>query len=208
MEQIDTLVATTRRVRAFEPLYRAGSPFKSLYAIRLGSFKTVVVSEEGREQVTGFQVPAELLGLDGVDNDTHTVTAVALEDSTVCVIPYARLEEVSIQVPALRRQIFRAMSREIVHDHDVMMMLGSMRAEQRVASFLLDLSRHHVARGYAASEFRLRMTREDIGSFLGMKLETVSRILSRFDEDELLTVQKRLIRILNIDGLNAVLSYH
>jgi CRP/FNR family transcriptional regulator len=148
----------------------------------------------------------EIIGLDGIDIDRHTVNVVALEDSEVCVIPYVRLEEVSARVPALRRHIHRTMSREIVRDHGVMMLLGSMRAEERVAAFLLNLSKRFVARGYAAAELRLRMTREEIGSYLGLKFETVSRVLSKFHEDGLLSVQKRLIGILEIQGLQEAMD--
>ena len=190
-----------RRIKRGEALYQAGDPFRSLYAVRLGFFKSFVVTEDGRSQITGFQMAGDLLGLDGIDTDAHTLSAVALEDSDVCVFPYALLETASSRVQALQRQLHRAMSREIVREHGIMMLLGTMRAEERVAAFLLNLSQRFMARGYAGGEFNLRMTREEIGSYLGLKLETVSRILSRFQECGLITTRNRYVRILNKVGL-------
>ena len=206
LDYVNDLIYTRKRVKAGEALYQAGTPFKSLYAVRTGFFKSYVVSEDGRDQVTGFQMAGEIIGLDGIHEDRHTLNVVALEDSEVCVIPYVRLEEVSAKIPELRRQVHRTMSREIARDHGVMMLLGSMRAEERVAAFLLNLSQRFLARGYASSEFHLRMTREDIGSYLGMKLETVSRVFSKFHEDGILSVRKRQICILNLAGLKEVLG--
>jgi CRP/FNR family transcriptional regulator, anaerobic regulatory protein len=190
-----------RRVKRGEALYQAGDSFRSLYAVRLGFFKSFVVTEDGRSQITGFQMAGDLLGLDGIDTEAHSLSAVALEDSDVCVFPYAQLETSSSHVPALQRQLHRAMSREIVREHGIMMLLGTMRAEERVAAFLLNLSQRFMARGYAGGEFNLRMTREEIGSYLGLKLETVSRILSRFQECGLITTRNRYVRILNKVGL-------
>ena len=181
MDSANELVYTRKRIKAGESLYQAGDAFKSLYSVRTGFFKSYVITVGGRVQVTGFQMSGEIIGVDGIDNDEHTINVAALEDSEVCVIPYVRLEEISARVPALRRQVHRVMAREIVRDHGVMLLLGSMRAEERVAAFLLNLSKRFVARGYAASEFHLRMKREEIGSYLGLKLETVSRIFSKLN---------------------------
>lgn len=201
MDQLDTLVHTRRRIKRGETLYRAGDPFQSLYAVRSGFFKTYVITEDGREQVTGFQMAAEIVGMDGMGNDFHNLYAVALEDSEVCVIPYTHLEELAGQVRGLQRQFHRIMSREITHDQGVMMMLGSMRAEERLAAFLINLSHRFVARGYASSEFNLRMKREEIGSYLGLTFETVSRIFSKFQNDDLIRVHQKHIEILDIVGL-------
>ncbi|MCL4801239.1 MAG: fumarate/nitrate reduction transcriptional regulator Fnr [Burkholderiales bacterium] len=206
IEQLDQLVYTRRRVRRGENIYRAGDPFASLYAIRSGFFKSNVILEDGRDQVTGFHMPGEIMGLDGISADRHACNATALEDSEVCVIPFARLEETSHQVRSLQRQFHKVMSREIVRDQGVMMLLGSMRAEERLAAFLLNLSQRFVARGYSPAEFHLRMTREEIGSYLGLKLETVSRIFSKFQEEGLVSVQQKHIRILHVDGLRALLG--
>ena len=204
--KVDELVYTRRRVKRGEALYRAGDRFNSIYALRSGYFKSCVVLEDGRDQVTGFYMPGEILGMDGISTEVHNLNTVALEDSEVCVIPFSRLEEVSSTMPGLQRQVHKVMSREIVRDQGVMMLLGSMRAEERVAVFLLNLSQRFVARGYSPSEFHLRMTREEIGSYLGLKLETVSRIFSRFQDEGLVGVQQKHIRILNVSGLKQILG--
>ena len=204
--RVDELVYTRRRVKRGESLYRAGDRFSSIYALRSGFFKSCVILEDGRDQVTGFYMPGEILGMDGIGSEVHNLNTVALEDSEVCVIPFSRLEEVSSTMPGLQRQVHKVMSREIVRDQGVMMLLGSMRAEERVAVFLLNLSQRFVARGYSPSEFHLRMTREEIGSYLGLKLETVSRIFSRFQEEGLVGVQQKHIRILDVAGLKQVMG--
>jgi CRP/FNR family transcriptional regulator len=206
IEQLDTLVGARKRIKRHQHLYRAGDPFEAIYAVRSGSFKTNVLFEDGRDQVTGFQMSGEILGLDGISTDLHTCDAQALEDSEVCIIPFAQLEELSREVESLQHQFHKVMSREIVRDHSVMMLLGSMRAEERLAAFLLNLSKRFTARGFSPAEFHLRMTREEIGSYLGLKLETVSRAFSRFQDQNLISVQQKHIRILDIDGLKAMLS--
>jgi CRP/FNR family transcriptional regulator len=207
IEHLDTLVYTRRRVKRGETLYRAGDGFNSLYAVRTGFFKSNVILEDGRDQVTGFHMPGDILGMDGIGTEAHTCNAHALEDGEVCVIPFSRLEEVSRQVRNLQHQFHKVMSREIVRDQGVMMLLGTMRAEERLAAFLINLSQRFVARGYSPSEFHLRMTREEIGSYLGLKLETVSRIFSKFQEQGLIAVQQKHIRILDTDGLNHLLAH-
>ncbi len=206
LDRLDTLVGSRRAVVRGESLFRAGEAFLSLYAVRTGFFKTCVSSEDGRDQVTGFQMAGELLGLDGISTDSHTCDAVALEDSQVCVIPYAQLENLSREFSELQHQFHKIMSREIVRDHGVMLLLGSMRAEERLAAFLLNLTQRLQARGFSASSLILRMTREEIGSYLGLKLETVSRTFSKFQEEGMLDVKQRQIRILDQDKLQSLVS--
>ena len=204
--QLDDLVASRRSIPRGETLFRTGDTFQSLYAVRTGFFKTCICAEDGRDQVTGFQMAGELLGLDGISTDRHACDAVALEDSTVCVIPFHDLEGLSLQISELQRVFHKIMSREIVRDHSVMLLLGSMRAEERVAAFLLNLTQRLHARGYSRSELVLRMTREEIGSYLGLKLETVSRTFSKLQEDGVLEVKQRQIRILQQDALRAIVN--
>lgn len=206
LEKMDALVATRRSVPRGETLFRSGDAFQSLYAVRTGFFKTCVSSEDGRDQVTGFQMAGELLGLDGISNDRHSCDAVALEDSQVCVIPFGDLEELSREFTDLQRQFNKIMSREIVRDHGVMLLLGSMRAEERLAAFLLNLTQRLQARGFSPSSLILRMTREEIGSYLGLKLETVSRTFSKFQDEGLLEVKQRQIRILDQAGLQHLVN--
>ncbi|MCB1908876.1 MAG: fumarate/nitrate reduction transcriptional regulator Fnr [Rhodocyclaceae bacterium] len=207
IDRLDELVANRRKVQRQHQLYSAGAPFEAIYAIRTGSFKTDVLLEDGREQVTGFQMTGEILGLDGISAEVHSCNATALEDSEVCVIPYGRLEQLSRQVESLQHQFHKVMSREIVRDHGVMMLLGSMRAEERLAAFLLNLSKRFMARGYSPAEFHLRMTRDEIGSYLGLKLETVSRAFSKFQDEGLVAVHQKHIRILDLDGLRQLLTH-
>ena len=206
LERLDTMVATRRSVARGEPLFRVGDPFAALYAIRAGFFKTTVSSEDGRDQVTGFQMAGELLGLDGIGSDRHTCDAIALEDSQVCLIPFHQLEDLSREFSDLQRHFHRIMSREIVRDHGVMLLLGSMRAEERLAAFLLNLTQRLRTRGYSASSLVLRMTREEIGSYLGLKLETVSRAFSKFQDEGLLEVKQRQIHVLRPEGLQAMVN--
>jgi len=204
--QLDQLVATRRQLKRGELLFHSGATFESLYAVRTGFFKTRVTAADGRDQVTGFQMAGELLGLDGISSDHHHCDAVALEDSSVCVIQYSHLEELSREFTVLQHQFHKIMSREIVRDHGVMLLLGNMRAEERLAAFLLNLTQRLQARGFSASSLVLRMTREEIGSYLGLKLETVSRTFSKFQEDGVLDVKQRQITVLDPQALQRLIS--
>ncbi len=206
LERLDDVVATRRKIRRGAALYRNGQDFNALYAIRTGFFKTCVTSGDGRDQVTGFQMAGEIIGLDGIVNDHHTCDAVALEDAEVCVMPFDRIGELSREIGALQRHVHRIMSREIVREHGVMLLLGTMRAEERVAAFLLNLVQRLHARGFSASELVLRMTREEIGSYLGLQLETVSRIFSRFAAEGIVQVRQRHVRIVDADALRALVT--
>jgi len=206
MQRIDDIEATRRKIKRGTPLFRNGERFTSLYAIRTGFFKTCVATEDGRDQVTGFQMAGEIIGLDGIVNDQHTCDAVALEDAEVCVMPFERIEDLSREVTSLQHHVHKIMSREIVREHGVMLLLGSMRAEERLAAFLLNLVQRLHARGFSQSELILRMTRDEIGSYLGLKLETVSRTFSKFVEEQLVEVKQRYVRILNADGLRQIVN--
>jgi len=204
--RLDALVATRRSLKRGDTLFRSGDAFRALYAVRTGFFKTRVGSEDGRDQVTGFQMAGELLGLDGISSDQHNCDAVALEDSQVCVIPFAQLETLSRDFPELQRQFHKIMSREIVRDHGVMLLLGSMRAEERLAAFLLNLAHRLKARGFSSSALVLRMSREEIGTYLGLTLETVSRCFSKFQEDGILEVRQRQVSIVDQTALERLVS--
>ena len=206
LEKIDDVVSTRRKIKRGELLFRNGEKFTSLYAIRVGFFKTCIASEDGRDQVTGFQMAGEVMGLDGIVNDHHTCDAIALEDAEVCVMPFDRIEELSREINSLQRHVHKIMSREIVRENGVMLLLGSMRAEERLAAFLLNLVQRLHARGFSQSELVLRMTREEIGSYLGLKLETVSRTFSKFVEDGIVEVKQRHVRILRADALKDIVN--
>ena len=206
LEQLDTLVDERRRVKRGQALFDSGAAFDALYVVRLGSLKTAVLLEDGREQVTGFHMLGELVGLDGISTDSHICSAVALEDTEVCVMPFARLEDFSRSIPTLQHHVHRLLGTEVVRDHKNMVMLGSMRAEEKLAWFLLDIAERYLKRGYSPSEFVLRMTREEIGSFLGLKLETVSRLFSRFQAEGLITAQQKHIKLLDSHGLRQLIG--
>jgi CRP/FNR family transcriptional regulator len=206
LDRVDEMVAVRRKVRRGTTLFRNGEVFTSLFAIRTGFFKTTIASEDGRDQVTGFQMAGEIIGLDGIVNDHHTCDAVALEDAEVCVMPFEAIEALSREVTALQHHVHKIMSREIVREHGVMLLLGSMRAEERLAAFLLNLVQRLHARGFSQHELILRMTREEIGSYLGLKLETVSRTFSKFVEDNVVEVKQRHVRILNTEALRHIVN--
>lgn len=184
-------------------LYRAGQLLDAVYVIHSGSFKTVGVSREGSEKVTGFYLPGEMLGLGSISTGSHAFDAIALERSEVCVIPYARLQRLSSMLPALQQQFFRTLSADIARDQGLMLLLGGMSAEQRLAAFLMSLSRRYARLGYSAETFVLRMTREEIGSYIGLALETVSRLVSRLQREGIITVHHRDVRLVDVERLNA-----
>lgn len=206
MDKLDKVISKRRRIKRGTSLFAVGDKFTSLYAVRSGFFKTCVTTADGRDQVTGFQMTGEIIGLDGIVSDHHSCNAVALEDAEVCVMPFDQVEELSREFTTLQHHVHKIMSREIVRDHGVMLLLGSMRAEERLAAFLLNLVQRLHARGFSQSELVLRMTREEIGSYLGMKLETVSRTFSKFVEEGIIDVKQRYVHIKNTDGLRKIVN--
>jgi CRP/FNR family transcriptional regulator len=204
LNQFDALVAHRTKVMRGKPLYRAGDPFQALYAIRSGSVKTTVLVEDGREQLTGYHMLGEIIGFDGLGTDTHCAGAIALEDTEVCSLPFARIEALGQTMPALQHNLHLMMAAEITRDHSVMLMLASMHAEERLAVFLLNLAGRYRRRGYSSTEYVLRMTRHEIGSYLGLKLETVSRLFSRFHQEGLIHVQGRALKLLDSAALRRI----
>jgi len=207
MRQLDEIITSRTRIKKRDRLYRPGDRFTVLYAIRLGSFKTQLLAEDGREQITGYHMAGEILGLDGISDGHYACQAVALEDSEVCALPFNQLDELAHDLPRLRRNLYRAISKDICRDQDMMLLLGSRSAEERLALFLLNLADRYHARGYSSSEFVLRMTREEIASYLGLKLETVSRLFSHLQEIGLLQVQGRAIKLLDPTALKQLIGH-
>jgi CRP/FNR family transcriptional regulator len=206
MHRLDEIVNRKRPLKRGDYLYRAGGALQSLYAVRTGFFKSCVMHDDGREQVAGFHMAGEMLGMDGIGSGKHMCDAVSLEDSEVCEIPFNDLETLSRHIPTLQQHFHRIMSREIARDYGVMLLLGSMRAEERLAAFLLNLSQRFAARGYSSKSFLLRMTRNEIGSYLGLKLETISRALSHFQTEGIIAVQNKSVEILDAGRLRAMVS--
>jgi len=206
MRQLDRIVSTRTRVKKRESLYRPGDLFTSLYAIRVGTFKTLLLAEDGREQITGYHMAGEIVGLDGISDNRYACQAVALEDSEVCVLPFNQLDELAHDIPVLRRNLYHFISKDICRDQDMMLLLGSRCAEERLVLFLLNLADRYQRRGYSSCEFMLRMTREEIASYLGLKLETVSRLFSHLQEEGLIQVQGRAIKLLDLAALKKLVG--
>lgn len=204
--RVEALFGPRHALKRGDFLFRSGDRFAALYAVHTGFLKTQILHDDGREHIAGFQMAGDIIGMDAINSATHACDAVALEDCDICELPYEHLETLSRELPSLQRHLHRLMSREIVRDQQVMMLLGSMRAEERLASFLLDLSERFAARGYSASQFQLRMSREEIGSHLGLKLETVSRAFSHFQESGLIDIHIRSVHLLDLNGLHDCLN--
>ena len=203
---VSKVAASKRRVRTGEFLFRAGTPFHNLYVVRAGMFKSILLDSEGREQVTGFLMTGEVLGLDGIEKEICQSNAVALEDSEVWEIPFNRLEALCRQDCSMQRMFHRLMSREIQRDYLMMLLLGSMSAEERLAAFLVNLSQRLTTRGYSATRFILRMSRREIGSYLGLTLETVSRVFSRFQRDGLIRAELKAVELKDTTRLRAMVG--
>lgn len=206
IDRLDELSPLKRTYARGDYLYHSGDKFRSLFAIHSGSFKTQILHDDGREQVTGFQMAGEIIGLDAISTDVHACEAVAMENSVICEIPFNKLETLSREIPMLQRHLHKLMSREIVRDQGIMLLLGSMRAEERLAAFLLNLSQRFAARGLSSTQFQLCMSRHEIGSYLGLKLETVSRTLSLLQQRGMIRIHIKSIEILDLDGLHSCLS--
>ena len=206
MDKIESMFSGHRRVKRNNMLISHGEIFSNLYIIRTGFFKIVAGSDGAQNQVTGFQTAGEIMGLDGIVNDQHTCDAIALEDSDVCTLPFNRIEKFAHEVKGLERHVYKILSQEIVRQNDVLFLLGSMDSTQRVASFLLNLIQRMHKRGLSKSELILRMSRIEIGSYLGMKFETVSRVFSKLNDQGIVDINNRHIHILDLDALRLIVQ--
>jgi CRP/FNR family transcriptional regulator len=201
MRLLDFVVVSRRLVHRGQALFRAEDPLDALYPIHAGFFKTAVVSRDGSEHVTALRMTGDVLGLDGIARGRHSCDAVALDQSEVCIVPYRNLIDQSLHSPPLQRALHDLMGRELARDQEHLVLLGGMWGVQRVAAFLLDISHRLQARGFSRTEFELRMTRREMGSYLGMELETVSRILSRLERERLIAVDRGHVNIRDPNGL-------
>ncbi|EZH82825.1 transcriptional regulator [Ectopseudomonas composti] len=197
MDALDDIVKRGRPLKKGEFLFRQGDTFGSVFAVRSGALKTFSLSDDGEEQITGFHLPSELVGLSGVDGERYPVSAQALETTSVCEIPFERLDDLALQLPQLRRQLMRIMSREIRDDQQMMLLLSKKTADERIATFLVNLSARFRARGFSANQFRLSMSRNEIGNYLGLAVETVSRVFTRFQQNKLLEAEGKEVHILD-----------
>lgn len=205
-ELLDQTVNKRRKVARGEHLYRAGDPFQALYAVRTGFFKTLHLSEGGREKIVGFYMAGEVLGMDAISTDYHQYHVVALEDSMVCEVTFTELEHLISTIPSLQHHFHKLMSGSINEGQRHLLLLDNTKAEERLAGFLLGLSRRFAARGYSPTQFSLRMTREEIGDYLGLTIETISRLLSRFQKEELVHVKNKEIKITDLVRLKEMVN--
>ena len=207
LDKLDSVIKRRQAVDKNKQLFRLGEPLKSVYAIRSGSFKSYLTNPDGTEQIVGFHLPGEILGMDAICEEKHICTAKALETSSVCEIPFERLETLARDIPGLQHQLFRLMSQEIKQDQDLMLLLAQMPAETRLASFLLGMAERLNKLGYSSNEFNLSMSRGDIANLLGMAVETISRLLSHFQNDGLLNVERKHITILDMEKMRKLATH-
>jgi len=204
MRSLESTIKNRRKLKKGETLYRAGDPFRALFAIRSGSTKTSEIAADGSVQITGFHLPGELLGIDAISSEQHPCDVVALESAEICELPFDKLEALARELPGLQHQLFRIMSREIMNEERQLLMLGRMKAEERLAVFLLSFSERFARLGFSGTDLRLPMSRQDLGDYLGLALETVSRLFSRFQEEDLIRVQGRDVKLISLVRLKTL----
>jgi CRP/FNR family transcriptional regulator len=207
VDRLDSIVKRNRPLQRGDHLFRAEEPFRNLFVVKTGAVKTFTQTNDGDEQVVGFHLPGEVLGLDAIQDGHHGCSARALETTAVCELPFERLEDLSSNIPSLQHQMFRLLSKEISQEAEMMALLGRSTAEERVASFLLSLSERFKRRGFSATDFFLSMSRQEIGSYLGLALETVSRLFTRFQDEKILKVERKHVQILDIARLRAMVNH-
>lgn len=206
VDRLDSIVKRTRPLHRGDYLFRSGERFRSLYVVKTGSVKTYAPNEEGGEQVLGFHLPGELVGLDAIESEVHTCSAKVLETSAICELPFTRLEELASSIASLQHQLYRLLSKEIGQDTEMLLLLGKKSADERLASFLLSMSRRLHQRGLSPTDFYLSMSRHEIGNYLGLAVETVSRLFTRFQDEGLLRVDRKHVELLDLDGLETIVS--
>lgn len=206
LDALDRIIERKKPVHKGDSIFEAGQPLQALFAIRSGTLKSYTITQEGEEQITGFHLPGDIVGFDAIGNNNHVSFAQALETAMVCEIPFDTLDSLSGTMPRLRQQVMRLMSSEIKGDQDMILLLSKKTAEQRLAAFLMNLSDRYGERGFSRREFRLTMTRGDIGNYLGLTVETISRLLGRFQKADLIDVSGKFITIKDLDGLRKMAS--
>ena len=206
MEKLDTVVEQRKPLHKMDHLFREGDVATGMYAVRSGSVKTIVESPNGDEQIVGFHLPGELVGLDGFMDGKHTCTAIALETTSVCAMPLEKLEVLCAKLPSLHTQMRRIMGKEVTEEHKMLLMLGKMSAEEKVATFLLSVSRRMEERHWKSSEFVLSMPRQDIANYLGLAVETVSRLFAHYQAEGVIQVDRRRVSILNMQRLKEIVG--
>lgn len=205
LDSLDDIIERKKPLHKHDKLVKAGDKFNSLFAVRAGSFKSFVSSKDGEEQIIGFHFPGDIIGFDALRENAHQSYTQALETAMVCELPYETLDKMAVQFPKLRHQIMSFMSAEIKQDHDLMMLLNKRTAEERLIYFLAHLSKRFEDRGFSPRQFNLSMTRNEIGNYLGLTVETISRLLTRFQKEGIIQVDGKLITILDFEAMDAKL---
>jgi CRP/FNR family transcriptional regulator len=206
LEQLDSIVIRHRPMQPGQHLFRPGDKSHALYAVRSGSLKSYCITEDGEEQVLGFTLPGELAGMDGLGGSAYASASVVLETSSICELPFDRLQGLCHLLPSLNRQMMKIVGREITSDQHMLMLLGKRSAEERLASFLLSLSTRFRSRGLSPTDFNLPMSRQDIGNYLGLAIETVSRLFAQFQERNILQVNRRQVRIIDLEQVRQMVE--
>lgn len=206
VERLDGIVKRARPLHRGDYIFRDGEPFQSIYVIKTGSVKTYAPSAEGGEHVLGFYLPGEIIGLDAIDKGVHACSAKVLETSAICEVPFSHLDTLSSSIPSLQHQMYRLLSKEISHDMEMLLLLGKKNAEERLATFLLSMSKRLHKRGLSATDFYLSMSRHEIGNYLGLAVETVSRLFTRFQDMGLLKVNRKHVELIDLEELEAIVS--
>lgn len=207
MTKLDDIIQRKRPLHKGDMLFESGTPLKSLYAVRTGSFKTFTLTEQGEQQITGFHLPGDVIGFDAINTEQHASYAEALETGMICEIPYNSLEALLGQLPKLRQQMMRLMSQDIQADQQMLLLLNRKTAEQKLATFLNHLASRYGKRGFSSKAFRLSMTRSDIGNYLGLTVETISRLLSKLHKDQIVEVDGKLITINDAAALSQLAGH-
>jgi CRP/FNR family transcriptional regulator len=206
IHKLDAIVERNRPLTKGDHLYRQTDEFKSVYAVRSGSFKSYFLSDSGKSRVTGFYLLGDIIGMDGIASNKYANSTSALEHSSICEIPFSQLGKLSRELPSLQHHFFAIMGNEIAKDQQVHTLLSSYSAEERTASFLLGLSSRYARVSLSPTRFLLSMTRGDIGEYLGLTVETVSRIFTSLQKKRLISVDNREIELLDIESLRDIVS--
>lgn len=201
LDKLEVLIERKKPLQPRESVFLSGEPFTSIYAVRSGSIKSFCIDADGREQVTGFYFPGELFGWDGLANEHYQNTAIALETTSLCEIPYEKLDNLGNSIPSVQKYVMKLISREINADQQLIALLASNSAQQKLASLLLSISDRLVQQKLSSTRLWLPMSRGEIGNYLGLTVETVSRVLGHFQRKKYLAVNKKEIEILDKKAL-------
>jgi CRP/FNR family transcriptional regulator len=204
LEKLEHVVKGSRPIEKGKHIFRAEDPFESIYAVRTGSVKVYIINESGEEQIIGFYFPGEIIGFDAIEHHKHTCSAVTLETTTYCAMPYGKMSDICKEIPEFQNQMFRLLSREISNENQLLLTINKRSAEERIATFLISLSSRFRNLGYSAKEYNLPMSRQEIGNYLGLTIETVSRLFTKFQRNGLVKIDRKSISLENLPAIHAI----